>query len=371
MKIGLFSPGAVSLKLGAVKNRIELAESLTKLGWEATVLANLEIGLTSTKVDRDVYRNALKEYLIKNAHLYDVVLLEYDTLPFDRTLFSKSTLFVGRPALLSFHFDTIKIPFKLKTKISNFIRGIDKKRKANYHNINKSLNLFDLIQVQNKMDKACLISRGYSEDKIVIIPNGISENRFELFKTAEQNSAVKNGIAFVGTFDFRKGAMDFPYIVNQIVKSNPEAEFKFLGTKGMFATKDEVLAFFPEKHHKYIKIFPTFEPLELPNLLGDCKVGMFPSYIESFGFGALEMMAAGLPVVGYNSPGPCDFLLEDLKMPIGDKASIAHKIIKLLNDKNYYSVIKGQVSEKVKGYRWDLIAKEASNNYVQHKEKLN
>ena len=40
MKIALCSKGTFSLELGATKNRVEIAESLKKLGWDTTLIDN-------------------------------------------------------------------------------------------------------------------------------------------------------------------------------------------------------------------------------------------------------------------------------------------------------------------------------------------
>ena len=58
----------------------------------------------------------------------------------------------------------------------------------------------------------------------------------------------------------------------------------------------------------------------------DCTVGAFPSYVEGFGLAVLEQLAAGLPTVAYNLPGPRDILkstLPDLLVPCGDAEKFA------------------------------------------------
>lgn len=47
MKIAFFSPKPFSKKLGATKNRIELAESLQRLGWKTFLIESEEIKLGS------------------------------------------------------------------------------------------------------------------------------------------------------------------------------------------------------------------------------------------------------------------------------------------------------------------------------------
>src|SRR6185295_5332692 len=83
-------------------------------------------------------------------------------------------------------------------------------------------------------------------------------------------------IAFVGTFDERKGAADFPEIVEQVVAAVPAAKFKLLGTAGLTTSVDQVLRSFPRSMRAAIDVIPQFDPDDLPKLLSDCAVGMFP-----------------------------------------------------------------------------------------------
>jgi glycosyltransferase involved in cell wall biosynthesis len=375
MKIALFSLGSMSLKLGATKNRIELADALRKQGWDTSLISSIDMGINSKDLfNMELYNNTLKQYLIDNAHNYDVVLYEYNSLPFDRKLFSPDTLFVARPALLHYNYETIKIPKLFFNKLKYFIKQL---LTLDFHSFSKAerekfkwgeitlLNC-DLIQVQSNRDKNILISKGFEADKINIVPNGISKERFALFNTQDTTKKAKDlCIAFVGTFDSRKGAIDFPYIVKQVKSKFPNAVFKLLGTKGFNATIEDVLKFFPSRYHKDIVVMPEFEPTDLPKYLSDCHLGIFPSYFESFGFGALEMMAAGLPVVSYNVSGPSDFAIYDLVVPIGDKKKMVQKIIELANDDNKLILYSNQAKAQSKLYDWEIIGKHASDTYRQ------
>jgi len=46
-------------------------------------------------------------------------------------------------------------------------------------------------------------------------------------------------------------------------------------------------------------------------LYASCDIFVFPSRTETFGQVVLEAMASGLPVVGYDSPGVCDLIIDD------------------------------------------------------------
>jgi len=373
MKIAMCSKGVFSLELGATKNRIELAEGLKKMGWEATLIDKQLLGVDVELISAEaaVYNTALKNYLILHAMEYDVVLYEYDSLPFDRNLFDPSTLFVARPAILAYHLQEIKFNLNLKTKlrdsfmtVKNKITGQYKKVDAYYKNVDYSLSQADLIQVQNKKDYQLLVQKGFTKEKIEIIPNGISAERIEKFAIDNKKYNGAPVIAYVGTFDFRKGAMDFPLIFNRLKGEFKDLKLKLFGTRGLFATAEQVLDFFPAKYHSSIEVVPRFKAEDLPMLLSGCGVGIFPSYLESFGFGALEMMCAGLPVVAYDSPGPSDFILSDLLVSTGDYKGLADKVKMLLKDRSLLEQ-KSVAAHKlvVEKHNWEDIAKTVDSCY--------
>ena len=373
--IAFFSPIKFSKKLGATKNRIEFGDALSKLGWKTYYIGPAELEFEDNKFSKRDYSEHLKNYLIKNAGLYDVILYEYDSLPFERSLFHSKTLFVARPALLKYHSRTVKAPVDFLIKLKSFLKTIliTQKNTSSIEAIEiKSLNNCDLIQVQNSMDQD-ILSKKFPNKRILKIPNGIGEDRFNTFQKIEKSYKTlieKPVIAFVGTFDYRKGAKDIKYFLKNIVKKHPNVVFKLIGTKGMFQTKEEVLNYFPIHLRKNLLIIPEFDPLELPHLLNECHLGIFPSYRESFGFGALEMMCSGLPVIAYASAGPCDFILKDLLVDIGNKELFLSKIYNLLKSSDTlkeYSKLAKIIAED---YQWIKIASTAEQYYNMELERL-
>lgn len=379
MRIALCSKGNFSLEKGFTKNRIELAESLEKLGWETTLVDKQLLGIpNSERYNPEKHSNALKDYLIKNIDHYDVVLYEYDTLPFRRGLFDKHTLMIARPAILAYHFDLIPFRYDLKSKISNFIRScklwFGKERnvlKEELRKVDYCLRQADIIQVQNKKDQALLVSKGFAEKRIIIVPNGIPLGKIGAFNRNSFDLHTPFIVAYVGTFDFRKGAMDFPKIFKQLRKEFPDVKLKLLGTQGMFQTTEEVLNFFPKKYHAAIDVLPKFKADELPMLLKDCHIGIFPSYLESFGFGALEMMCAGLPVVAYDIPGPSDFVPKEMLAPRGDVRTFSNIAISTLKDSHLLYKRSHEAREIVLNkYCWDDIARKVDAQYKFYLNQL-
>jgi len=376
MKIALCSKGNFSLEKGFTKNRIELAESLEMLGWQTVLVDKQILGIPSEeKYNAKKHSLALKNYLIVNCWQFDVVLYEYDTLPFDRDLFNKNTLFVARPAILDYHFELIKFRYNIKARISqlyryfvNRLNGKNKNSEDFFKRIDYCLIQSDLIQVQNTKDRNLLIARGFDSNKIIIVPNGITSDRILKFENSSREHQEPFTLAFVGTFDFRKGAMDFSDIFSNLKKRFPSIKLKLLGT--IYPT-DWVFNFFSKKYHSSIEVIPKFKSEDLPELLKDCTLGVFPSYLESFGFGALEMMCAGLPVVAYDSPGPSDFVLPDLLVPTGNWEALSKKIIALLENREYLKQKARQAREVVvNNYCWEDIAKDVDAYYNFYFNKL-
>ena len=56
---------------------------------------------------------------------------------------------------------------------------------------------------------------------------------------------------------------------------------------------------------------------------------MFPSRVESFGYGVLEMLAAAVPVVAYDAPGPHVLLPPEYRVQVGAVRELADRVVDL------------------------------------------
>jgi len=367
MKILFCSPvHTMSRQLGESKHILELAEEMELLGWECDFFCQ-----ANTR-QRQPFSQSLFEHLIAKAGDYDVIDYTHTQLPYSRAQLPPQPLYVARSVLLINHFETIAFPFKLvslKAKIKHWLLGpmLEKNQKKTLAETiakaEKTMNESDLINVSNSWDKKTLMAKGFSEDKIVVIPCGLSRKNKALFDDVSAEAPENPQVAFIGTFDFRKGCLDFPDILQKIADAVPQATFKLLGTKGMLEGADEVCRFFPQQLKEKIQVIPQYDNDQLPQLLADCSVGIFPSYIEGFGLGVIEMLAAAIPVVAYDAPGPCDILPEHYRVPSGATLQMADKVIKLLAEPKKLATERLWARQHAASFCWENVAQQTSEIY--------
>src|SRR5439155_12459149 len=123
---------------------------------------------------------------------------------------------------------------------------------------------------------------------------------------------------------------------------------------------------FPRKLRSRIDVLPRFDPDALPWLLSTGSVGIFPSYVEGFGLGILEMLAASIPVIAYNCPGPPVMLPTEYLVSPGDWPGMSAKVIDLLNDGERLAKARCWAKQRSQQFRWESIAHTTSELYIKH-----
>lgn len=359
--------------LGGAKVYIEAAQAYRILGHSVDLVGIDEIVGTDQPFMDENWRvlnfpKKLHLYIGLNAHRYDVIEYESIYLPFPKVTFIKSIL-VARSVLLDLHLRDVKIPhFKgFRAYAGLLLKSWQRNARLNLKITQslKSMSYADRINVPNPADKKILIRYGIDPAKIIVQPYGLFQKRLDQFKNNnfKNNNSKKKIIAFVGTFDNRKGAVEFPLIIRSILETHPTAEFKLLGVLGMFPSEESIYRYIGEEFRSRVHIKGQYSPDELPDLLQECSYGIFPSYLESFGFGVLEMMANNLPVVGYDSPGINMLLLEELIVSPGKVKDLLAVFSRLFNDEQFSQNCVLKCKEKVSHFIYETQENLAVENY--------
>jgi glycosyltransferase involved in cell wall biosynthesis len=370
MRILMCSPHPLVRELGAPKVLIELAEAMQRVGAECRAIGPADYGgpVGADRSTRIARAERLREFLATEAGRYDVLDYDHEELPFPRDEFEPRVLMVARSVLLVHHLESIDIPrpLTLRARLGAMTRGRGRRalRSMRIERATRTLHEADLVNLCNGHDREELVRRGIDGSKLIILPHGLHASRRTEFEHAcPATPPLGSRIAFVGTFDYRKGGADMPRIFDRISRCVPETRLRLLGTAGMFQTVNEVSRLFPRRLRPRIEIIPRFAAGALPGLLSDCSVGVFPSYCEGFGFGVLEMLAAAIPVIAYDAPGPPMMLPEQWLASPGDVRTVAGKVINLLNDVEQLAAARQQAREMSRPFDWECIARETLREY--------
>jgi glycosyltransferase involved in cell wall biosynthesis len=363
-------PVTVTPELGTAKVYIEMSEALRRVGWDVTLVGPEMIApgqwFETPQSDRP---RLLKQYLAGVASAFDVVDFDHGYLPYPRSEFPASTLLVARSVLLVHFFLRIEIPPRpgLRRWIGKYLYGPARRRawEESAAIATRTCTAADLLNLCNDDEALELQRHGLPAEKMVVLPFGLSAARRACLETVDLTPPARPCVAFVGTFDPRKGMRDFPHIVSKVVEAVPDVRFKLLGTTGMLQSAAEVYAEFPRRLRPALDVVPRFGPQELPKLLADCSVGMFPSLVEGFPFGVLEMLAAGLPVIAYRAPGPPMMLPEDNLVPPGDATAMAAKLALRLRHREALGAARAAARSRSRDFEWDKIAVKTAAIYEE------
>ena len=354
-------------RLGMGKHWLDLAESFRGLGWEARVAGPGEIAVGATRPSPGAFPAALRDFLRRESAGFDVVEYDHAFLPFPRSDFPTGPLFVARCMLLHHHFLTTTIP-----PIPGVWPGVRHALNAPRRRLrlgrivaraDATVRQADLTVVSNDRDADALAGHGADPGRIAVLPPGLTRERFRRLASVPDAVPARPVVGFVGTFDPRKGMREFPGLVDRIARRVPGVTFRLLGTAGLVPDAEGVLRHFPSRLRPLLDVRPRYDPEELPALLAGVSVGVFPSRVESFGYGVLEMLAAAIPVVAYDAPGPHVMLGPGDLVPIGSPGAMADRACDLLGDADGLHAARLRARATAAGFDWAEIAARTAATY--------
>jgi glycosyltransferase involved in cell wall biosynthesis len=375
VKILFCSPTPLDARLGMGKALLELASHLEGLGWTCRVASDQEVhpGYVREAGVRSLssFSQATARFLERHARDFDVVDYDHNLLPFPRARFSPRTLLVARSALLHQHFTRIRIPRApgWRPIVGAIVKGPARAAYMRFlvRHSGRTMRQADLVNVNNDYDRVELGRRRFDLGKVVVVPLGLGRERFASFAPAPSGSIAPHRMVHVGSFEARKGGFDLPELLARVDRALPDCRLRLLGTG---VGPEFVRRHFPADLAPRVEVVASFEPEALPSLLRDCSLGVFPSYIEGFGFGVLEMLAAALPVFAYDAPGPPMMLSREHLVPRGDVGELAARVVSLLARPDAYEHARTWARRRAAEFTWEAAAKTTSDAYAAHLARL-
>ena len=119
-------------------------------------------------------------------------------------------------------------------------------------------------------------------------------------------------VTFVGRLEIRKGVLELAQAIPDILKHCPDAKFRFVGQAMQSPNPKQNMQQYLEKLlHPYCHSLEFIGPVpnsQIPFILGQTDVCIFPSLFDSFGLVCLEAMAAGRAVIGSIASGMVEII---------------------------------------------------------------
>jgi glycosyltransferase involved in cell wall biosynthesis len=213
----------------------------------------------------------------------------------------------------------------------------------------RSFDAADRIVVANQAEYDFLQLNPRWGKKARILPIPISQAGFSALSSAPRQGLHSESptVAFVGSWHPRKGSRDWPRLVPLLSAQLPGVRLRFLGTG--VEPADPGLP-------RDVVWVPHYEPDDLPGLLAGVDLGVFPSYLEGFPIAVVEQLAAAVPVVAYDIPGPRDILCPvdpTLLVQLGDLQSLARRVVDLLSSEpEVLDTLRDRCTARAKELTW-------------------
>jgi glycosyltransferase involved in cell wall biosynthesis len=320
------------------------------------------------KVFGSLYTERIFRYLRCNAHKFDIIDANFNCIPYSKSQYNFTGVVLYRSHGLQPLYRQIEqsAPYKrmesfdikkisIKTKLGNLYRFLQKKD-GDYELFN-SIKHADIVHALNLAEYNYFLDYGVPKEKIFLIPNGIPDDQLPPPNNLS-TSPKRKELSFVGAWTFRKGIKDLNDIIKQVQLQMSLDKVNLLGGGQAF----DPYSFFEMPLHPLLQFKPHFAQNELPELLKQTKVGIFPSYVEGFGLAILEQLALGIPVVAYDTPGPRDILQpldEGLLIKSGDKMAFGNKVAEILRlTEERYVELSNKCRERAKVFRISTISQD-------------
>ena len=365
-------------RLGAARVWIELAEEWTKAGHtvEKYCLTDaFPMPASSPRISalrHTWFPFCAAGFVRRNAHRFDVIDALAGTLVFSKKSLRFNGLLVARSVGLYHLYQNFeraaarRWPSSSKGSIlGRMFYGLF--YKGGHAATRASIRYCDLLNLPNSDELRYFRDEIGSSRPAIVQHYGLTKGHRQALLQASAPSETrwqKKKICFIGMWTPRKGAKDWGRIIRLIRARVPESRFLFLGT---MAEDDTVMSDLDAGAREFVELVARFQPNELPQLLSDCAVAAFPSYVEGFGLAVVEQLAAGIPVVAYDAAGPRDILhhgLPELLVGPGDVVRFSETIIDILtSDFSRYEQLRNRSAQTAENFSWPLIARDTIEEY--------
>lgn len=374
MKILIILHTPWTRELGLSQCSVGLADEFRALGHEVDKFDIRDAFPRRTRLgaffEGSLFARRAVAFVRRHGRDYDVIQAEQGNLPVSKQALGYDGVLVCRSdGLVHFYLEWLGERRRrgVRTERRGTVQGRALRWLANrlhggVEAVNRSLNAADAIVLLNRDELRFVSDRLGHGAKAVLLPNGLSEERFRALATEAQSPAARlreKHVVFVGHLNERKGQAEFPALVREVRRSIPEVRFSLLGTR---MRADRAVRLFAAEDRECVRVLERFAPDELPRLLADATAGVLPSFLEGFPLGVLEQLAAGIPTVAWDVPGSRELLgllPPGSLTPAGDPSALAAQVARILTlSEPEYAELAERSRAVAERFRWADIARD-------------
>lgn len=218
------------------------------------------------------------------------------------------------------------------------LRGIEKWAYKHYRRI-------VCISEQTKKSLQSWIKAKDNDSRFMVINNGVD---LDSFANIERERLYPHTLIMVARF---AAAKDHETVIKAMTLLNDDVHLIFVGDGDRKSSCENLV----EELGLKDRIHFVGVQSDIPKWLGKADLGIQSSHWEGFGLAAVEMMAAGLPVVASDVDGLKQVVAgAGVLFPHGDYKKLAEEVKKLISNKVYYNSTKQRCLDCSKSYGIEL-----------------
>ena len=218
-----------------------------------------------------------------------------------------------------------------------------------------------IISISEQTQDALMIWLGARKDdkRFVVINNGIN---ISVFMNVEKEKIYPHTLIMVARF---APAKDQNTIIRAVALLDKDVHAIFVGDGDRL---DECKTLAKELNVDDRVHFVGMQS-NVPSWLAKADIGIQSSFWEGFGLTAVEMMAAGLPVIASDVDGVKQVVEgAGLLFPCKNENKLAENIEKLIKDKDFYNIVMQRCIERSKLYDIENMLRAYINVYIELEE---
>ena len=220
---------------------------------------------------------------------------------------------------------------------------------------------------------------GFTDDRLTAIYNGVGNhfkkvtNALELIEVKDKYGLPDNFFFFLGNTDPKKNTIGVLRAFSDFNKTYPN-KYQLVMLDYDESELQRLLAEIGDAElRKLIHLAGYVPNQELPAIISQCEVFLYPSLRESFGIPILEGMACGVPVITSNTSSMPEVAGDDAALivdPFNPK-EITLAMQTLVEDKMLSKVLSEKGIERAKNFSWSLMAQNVLHLYEDVYKDLN